>query len=303
MLCIRAATHVARFRNNKRERPFAPQAATGSSLGTMDEVEEIESRQSPSGKIVFEAIALEGEEELERSSAALAWSGLAAGLSMGFSMVAEGLLATYLPDADWRPLIAKLGYSVGFVIVILGRQQLFTENTLTPILPLLKQRTARMFANVMRLWSVVLIANLVGALAVGAVAVNTAAFDPDVQQSFIEIGRKAIEHDFGTVFLRAIFAGWLIALMVWLLPFAESARVAVIVLITYVVGLGQFAHIIAGAVEVSALAASGSATWWEVISRFIIPTLFGNIVGGVLLVAMLNYAQVVAGEEESSPRQ
>jgi formate/nitrite transporter FocA (FNT family) len=86
--------------------------------------------------------------------------------------------------------------------------------------------------------------------------------------------------------------------MVWLLPFAESARVAVIVLITYIVGLGHFAHIIAGAVEVFALAAGGFASWIEVISRFIIPALLGNIVGGVLLVAMLNYAQVTAGESE-----
>ncbi|MFL6550528.1 MAG: formate/nitrite transporter family protein [Povalibacter sp.] len=262
----------------------------------MEDAQEIEARQSPSGKIVFEAIAREGEEELERSSAALGWSGLAAGLSMGFSMIAEGLLATYLPESGWRPMVAKLGYSVGFVVVILGRQQLFTENTLTPILPLLKHRTRWIMLNVIRLWSIVLLANLLGALAVGSVAMNTTAFDPAVQHSFVEMGRKAIEHDFGTLFLRAIFAGWLIAIMVWLLPFAESARVAVILLITYIVGLGNFAHIIAGSVEVFALAAGGYASWWEVISRFLVPALLGNIVGGVLLVAMLNYAQVTAGE-------
>ncbi|HEU4487164.1 MAG TPA: formate/nitrite transporter family protein [Povalibacter sp.] len=262
----------------------------------MDEVEEIESRQSPSGRIVFEAIALEGVQELERSSAALGWSGLAAGLSMGFSMISEGLLASYLPDTTWRPLIAKLGYSVGFVVVVLGRQQLFTENTLTPILPLLKHRSGRMFANVMRLWGIVLIANLLGALAVGAAAINTTAFEPAVRHGFVEMGRSALEHGFLTAFVRAIFAGWLIALMVWLLPFAESARVGVIVLITYVVGIGNFGHIIAGSVEVFALAAGGYAGWWEVLSRFVLPTLLGNIVGGVLLVAMLNYAQIVAGE-------
>src|SRR3954469_287483 len=138
----------------------------------MDEVKEIESRQSPSGKIVFEAIAREGEEELERSSAALGWSGLAAGLSMGFSMIAEGLLATYLPESGWRPMVTKLGYSVGFVVVILGRHQSFTEKTLTRTLPLLKQRTRWIMLNVIRLWSIVLLANLLGALAVGSVAMN-----------------------------------------------------------------------------------------------------------------------------------
>src|SRR4051812_27219573 len=107
----------------------------------MEDAQEIEARQSPSGKIVFEAIAREGEEELARSSAALGWSGLAAGLSIGFSMIAEGLRASYLPKSGWRRMVAKLGYSVAFVVVIRVRQQLFTENTLTPILPLLKPRT------------------------------------------------------------------------------------------------------------------------------------------------------------------
>ena len=99
------------------------------------EQQDAEERSAPSGKVVYKAILKEGEEELARPSSALFWSGLAAGLSMGFSMIAEGLLTNYLPDAHWRPLVAKFGYSVGFLIVILGRQQLFTENTLTPILP------------------------------------------------------------------------------------------------------------------------------------------------------------------------
>src|SRR3954468_5645884 len=80
------------------------------------EEQEIQERTSPSGKIVYHAILEEGEEELERASSALFWSGLAAGLSMGFSFIAEGLLAHYLPEAHWRPLVAKLGYSVGFLI-------------------------------------------------------------------------------------------------------------------------------------------------------------------------------------------
>src|ERR1041385_6652600 len=123
------------------------------------EQQDAERLSAPSGKIVYKAILKEGEEELARSSAALFWSGLAAGLSMGFSMITEGLLHAYLPETHWRPLISKLGYSVGFLIVILGRQQLFTENTLTPILPLLLRKDASTLMNVLRLWSVVLAAN------------------------------------------------------------------------------------------------------------------------------------------------
>ena len=127
------------------------------------ERDEAESRSSPSGKIVYKAILTEGEEELDRPSSALFWSGLAAGLSMGFSLVSEGLLRAYLPDAPWRLLVAKLGYCIGFLIVVLGRQQLFTENTLTVMLPLLRRKDPRTLANVGRLWAVVLAANLIGA--------------------------------------------------------------------------------------------------------------------------------------------
>jgi formate/nitrite transporter FocA (FNT family) len=259
------------------------------------EQREADHRSAPSGKIVYKAILKEGEEELARPSSALFWSGLAAGLSMGFSMIAEGLLTAYLPEAKWRPLVAKLGYSVGFLIVVLGRQQLFTENTLTPILPLLQRKAGAGLANVLRLWAVVLFANLIGALLVAIVSARTSAFDPEVQKAFVEMGHKAMEHGFWTTLLRGVFAGWLIALMVWLLPFAESARVWVIVVITYFVGVGHFSHIIAGAVEVFALAAGGHTTWAHVFAAFIAPTLVGNILGGVTLVTMLNHAQVVAG--------
>jgi formate-nitrite transporter family protein len=252
-------------------------------------------RQAPGGEVVDKAICKEGADELERPTSALFWSGLAAGLSMGFSLVAEGLLRAHLPDAPWRPLVAKLGYSIGFLIVILGRQQLFTENTLTPILPLLQHRDRQTLGNVLRLWAVVLLANLLGTLAFAFAAARTGAFEPHVRETFLKIGGEALAHGFGTTLLRGVFAGWLIALMVWLLPFAEAARVWVIILITYVVGLGQFSHIVAGAVEVFSVAAAGRAGWGEVLGGFIVPTLLGNIIGGVTLVAALNHAQVVAG--------
>src|SRR4051812_40465491 len=158
-----------------------------------EEQSEAEERSAPSGKILYKAILTEGQEELARPSSALFWSGLAAGLSMGFSMVAEGLLRAYLPEAAWRPLVAKLGYSIGFLIVVLGRQQLFTENTLTPILPLLTRRDGKTLANVFRLWAVVLAANLLGALAFAYAVARTEAFEPNVRAAFVEIGRRALE--------------------------------------------------------------------------------------------------------------
>jgi formate-nitrite transporter family protein len=193
-----------------------------------NEQAEAEERSSPSGKVIYKAILKEGVEELARPSSALFWSGLAAGLSMGGSLIADGLLASHLPDTTWKPLVVKLGYSLGFVVVILGRQQLFTENTLTPILPLMSEKTLGRFGSVMRLWFVVLFANLLGCLAVAWVASRGAAFSEGVRHEFADIGRQAMEGSFGMHVTHGIFAGWLIALMVWVLPFAESARFWVI---------------------------------------------------------------------------
>jgi formate/nitrite transporter FocA (FNT family) len=275
--------------------------------GTKDEEEaqeehEIEARTAPHARVVYEAIRAEGLEELDRPADALFWSALAAGLSMGFSFGGEALIHDALPPGAWTPLVSKLGYTVGFVIVILGRQQLFTENTLTAVLPLLRERTFGMLAKVLRLWGVVLLANLLGALLFALVAARTGAFRPQLETAFGEIAGAAVNKEFGTIFVRAIFAGWLIALMVWLLPYAEVARFWVVVMLTYVVGLGEFDHIIIGSVEGFYLAFRGLVGWGQLFGGYMLPTLLGNIFGGVVLVALLAHAQVEPGRGEAKAR-
>jgi formate/nitrite transporter FocA (FNT family) len=256
---------------------------------------EVEERSAPSGSIVYKTVCKEGSDELERSTSALAWSGLAAGLSMGFSFAGQGLLHSHLPNESWRPLLVNFGYSLGFLIVVLGRQQLFTENTLTVILPLLTRRDGSTLRNVLRLWATVFLANMAGALLFALAMARTEAFQEDVYRSLLELGTEMLKGTFAVTLLRGIYAGWLIALMVWLLPFAETARVWVIIIITWLVGAAHFSHVIAGAVEAMFVAAAGRAGWGEVVMGFIVPSLIGNIIGGVSLVAAINHAQVVAG--------
>lgn len=253
-------------------------------------------RRSLSAAAVHRAIEDEGREEMKRPVPALAWSGLAAGLSMGFSLVAEGLLLAHLPEASWRPTVAKLGYAVGFVIVTMGRQQLYTENTVTAVLPLLMAPTARNIYLVSRLGAIVLAANLVGALLFAWVTAATTAFPPEAREAFLELGIAAARFDFWSALVKGIYAGWLIAVMVWLMPAAEGARFYVIVMVTYIVGLGELTHIVAGSAEVLYAVIEGSVSWTTYVFRYAVPTLVGNTLGGVLLVAALNHAQVVAGE-------
>ena len=258
------------------------------------EIEEAEERSSVTVHVVHEAVRREGEEELKRSTSALAWSGLAAGLSMGFSIIVEGLLRAHLPDAPWRSAVSKLGYSAGFLLVILGRQQLFTENTLTPILPLFHKKDLPTLANVARLWTVVLLANMAGALAIAWTLGNTGTFNPEVRDSFAQIARESIAPGFALVLLRGVFAGWLMAMLVWMLPFAETARFFLVIAITWMIGFGGFSHVVAGAVEALFLATTGAVPWYQAVGGYIVPALIGNIIGGFSLVAVINHAQVVS---------
>lgn len=256
------------------------------------EKKEIKRLGRPKAVIIHEAIRIEGESQLRSSFTELALSGLAAGLSMGFSIVAEGLIHASLPDQPWRPLISNLGYSVGFLIVVMGRQQLFTEKTLSAVLPLLNRFNLRNLKRVLRLWIVVLLSNLVGTYLFVWILGHTDTFTPEVRHAFTQIGHAAMAGGFWTILQRGIFAGWLIALMVWLLPAAESSRLWVIIIITYLVGLGGLAHSIAGSVEVLYLVATGTTSWGAYFGGFMVPALLGNIFGGVTLVAVLNYGQV-----------
>jgi formate/nitrite transporter FocA (FNT family) len=264
---------------------------------TPEDERKAEEKESVSADITYEAIRRQGDHELERSTSGLAWSGLAAGLSMGFSFVGEGVLYALLPDAPWRPLVSKLGYAIGFLIVILGSQQLFTENTLTPIVPYLSRRSEVSAGNVLRLWGVVLVANLVGTILFAYVIARTTLFDPEIHRGLAAVGAEALKPDVWSIFVRGIFAGWLIALMVWMLPAASEAQVLVIIVMTWLIGVGHFSHVIAGSAVVAYMVATGASGWGDYGGHFLLPTLIGNVLGGVTLVAALNHAQVAGGKK------
>ena len=263
---------------------------SGSSQQKLKEAESLDAKST------YEVIRREGKKELDRSTDALFWSGLAAGLSMGFSFLAEAILRSHLPEADWRPLLAKVGYSVGFLIVILGSQQLFTENTLTPMVPLLHEKKRETLNDVLRLWAVVFVANMIGTLLFGLALGKLAVVEPETQRALSDIARESMKFDFWTTLLHAVYAGWLIALLVWMLPGAENAKLPVIVIMTWLIGVGSFAHVIAGSSEVFYAAWRGEATWAQAVLGYVLPSLIGNMVGGITLVAALNHAQATAGE-------
>ena len=249
-------------------------------------------RQNTQAAAVHESIRTQGEKELRRTASALLWSAIAAGMSMSFSMLAIGLLKAHLPDNDTGLLISSLGYTIGFMVIILARQQLFTENTVTAVLPLMSEPKLFKLLYLLRLWSVVLFGNLVG-VAISAYAILfMPLFDAQTHGVFIALGEKVMSNDPGQMFAKGAIAGWMIATMVWLIPAAGQAKIWVILIITYLIGLGGFTHIIVGSTEVLYLVFDGKASLNDYLFRFALPTLLGNVVGGTFIFALISHAQI-----------
>lgn len=257
-----------------------------------EEEREVDENQPPRAAVLHETIRIQGDHELERSVAALWWSALAAGLTMGLSLMAMGLFKSRLPDIESSHVIASLGYSAGFLAVILARQQLFTENTLTAVLPVMSKPTLSNLGRLFRLWGVVLFGNLCGTLLVAYVMLNLPIFDSQTDKAFLEIGRKVMENDVIHMFSKGIVSGWMIATMVWMIASMEAAKIWIIVLITYLMALGDFTHIVVGSAEASYLVFAGELSWSDFWMVFAAPTLAGNIIGGSFIFAILSHAQI-----------
>jgi len=279
-----------RVRQGGEEEPTRTSNATAGL--SPNEKGEVENKRPPKPAVLHEVIRREGEHELRRAVTALAFSSLAAGLSMGFSMVACALLHRYLGDLPGGSVIESLGYSVGFLIVIIARQQLFSENTMTAVLPLMSEPSWRKFGQLLRLWGVVLAGNLVGVAIYAYGLLHLEQFDAPTHESFRDLGKELMQNSPWQMFTKGILSGWLIATMVWMLAALEQSKLAIIIFMTTFVALGGFPHIIVGSAESLYLVFSGELGWSGYVFDFALPTLAGNIVGGSFIFALISHAQV-----------
>jgi formate/nitrite transporter FocA (FNT family) len=170
--------------------------------------------------------------------------------------------------------------------------QLFTENTITTVLPLMAEPTLAMFTRIARLWSIVLTANVVGAFVAGMFFMHTSAIPPELLPAMLELSKHALDLPAGDAFMRAIPAGILIAAIVWMLPQAKSSAFFVILIFTWLIAAGGFSHIIAGSVEMAILTVTGNIGYQAAVFGFFLPVLAGNIVGGTAIFTMMAWGQV-----------
>lgn len=257
-----------------------------------EESEAVEEAASLSSRLVFEAVRRNGEEELERPLRALWYSGIAAGILISFSVLGEALLRAHMPETQWRYIIENVGYSFGFLLVILGRMQLFTENTITTVVPVMMKPTGRAFSGITKLWTVVLAANVVGAFAVATFLAYTPVLAPDIRAAVTALSVHATGMSPLEGLIRGVPAGVLIAALVWMLPSAKGSEVILIVLFTWLIALGDFTHIVAGSVEMAFLLVQGDLGMMQAVFGFFLPVLTGNVLGGTAIFTVLAWAQI-----------
>lgn len=204
----------------------------------------------------------------------------------------KGIFHARLPDDPNRFFIENLGYTFGFIIVIMARQQLFTENTVTAVLPIMHKPTPRNLLILLRLWGVVLLGNLIGTGLAALAFTHMPLFDAGTRGAFVSLGEEVMRHTPGEMFANGVLAGWIIATMVWMFPAAGAAKIWVIVLMTYLVAICDLTHIVVGSVEILYLVFNGAIGWQEFIYPFALPTLAGNIIGGTFIFALISHAQI-----------
>lgn len=260
----------------------------------------VEKAAALSPRLIHEVIRYDGEEELERPFFSLFWSGIAAGVLISFSIIGKAMFMAYLPDAPWQPLIVNFGYSFGFLLVILGRMQLFTENTIVTVLPMMAKRTVQSLVQLLRLWSIVLLANVIGCLLAASALVYGNILPADIAAEVAALSQKAMSLPALDALARGVPAGILIAALVWMLPQASGSSFWVILLFTWLIGVCGFTHVVAGSVEMAYLLVAGDIPVGAALGGFFLPVLAGNVIGGTLIFAFLAWAQVTDEIVEST---
>jgi formate/nitrite transporter FocA (FNT family) len=238
----------------------------------------------------------EGLEQLNRPSVGLFLSGVSAGLDLGFSILMMGvmfsLVQNVLPESIGHILVSNM-YSIGFIFVILGRSELFTEHTDLAVLPVLDKKASVYL--LLRLWGIVYLANLIGgAVFAYMIAKVGPALQVTEQNAFIYFANKMTGHDWNNILLSGILAGWLMGLLSWMVTAGRDTITQVIFvwLITFTIGLAELHHCIAGSIEVLTAVFSESSVGISDFWYFLFWATSGNIIGGVFFVALLKYSHV-----------
>ncbi len=238
---------------------------------------------------ILQRLLASADEEIATGKQELFFSGLAAGFAIVLTFLGHAAGKAVFPD---NRFLAAVLYPLGFVYIILGRYQLYTENTLPPVALVLARLAS--LPLLLRVWGVVLVGNVLGAGLGAFVLANTQVLSPTAMQAGTEFAGSALELAWWDVFFKSLFAGWLVASVVWLEHAARDtiARLFLVYIVFYMIAAAELFHVITTATDALYFVFVGRAGLWTVFYEFWLPVLLGNTVGGVVLVALVNYAQI-----------
>ncbi len=245
----------------------------------------------PDSLTVYDVVSRAGIEEMQRPLSSLWWSGLAAGICISISLFMMAALRVALEGVPGAAALEKFGYCFGFLIVVLGRLQLFTENTITPVLPAMHERSLEAVKCVARLWSVVFVANLFGTFLSASLPLLFPIASDEIGKAVLDISLHFAERTPLESFFTAIPAGFLVAAMVWMLPSSNGFEFWTIIAMTYAIAVADTSHVIVGSTELFTVMLHGKMSVIDAVAQLFLTGL-GNILGGTGLFALLAYAQV-----------
>lgn len=229
------------------------------------------------------------DEEITSQPREMFFSSMTAGIAITLTLIGYSVGTSHFPD---NIFLSTLLYPLGFIYIILGRFQLYTENTLPPV-ALIFARLASI-PILFKVWGVVLAGNLIGAIAGGYVLANTAVLSPDAKVAATNFVVHGLELGWWGVFFKAMFAGWLVAGVVWLNVAARDTvtRVLVVYLVFFMIGTSNLFHVVTAAAEVSFyIFHTAEADISTLFIHYWLPVLLGNTVGGVLIFTNMAYFQ------------
>jgi len=246
---------------------------------------------------VFQRIIAAADEEITSGSRELYFSALAAGFSITITFL---LYISLTASTNKDPVLSAMLYPLGFIYIIIGGYQLYTENTLPPV-ALTLERLASIPA-LLRNWIVVLAGNFTGgALGAAALAYGGVLSTKETQVA-LSIAQKGIDTEPLVLFTKAAFAGLIVAGVVWV-DYASRdtiSRLAVVYLAFLAIPLGGLFHVVVSFTEMLYLVFVGDLSVFVGMTEFVLPVLAGNTVGGVVLVTAVNYFQTSEHRLESA---
>jgi formate/nitrite transporter FocA (FNT family) len=249
---------------------------------------------------IYEQTRKEGERRLARPPLELAATALVGGFDVSVGVIAY-VLAANTVHGTTRELIGSLAFGVGFVFIVVGRSELFTENFLIPVAGLERDQL-RSWLKLGELWLVALVLNVVGGVLIAVVVTSHHVLPHGGAEGFTKLAEHIASRSTLPAFLSAVIAGALMTVMTWFVEGAADSlgvRIVMAWVVGAVIALGTFNHAVVSTLEVVFGMRYGADVDVSQLLANLGIAVAGNLVGGLCLVTFVRMVQAAEGSRSS----